>query len=345
MTTIATPEVAVGVSQLDSPHPLAFSLADVPVAMIGQAGAWFSIEKDGDGVIVKPRQPIPCRCTIRVAALFQQDRGFPDLNTVMGRLNFARGATDAQRFRPFTLDPQRHLRELFLPVETTPEEDWPVSVSRWRNCQEIAKRLLVAADVPWLGLSADEIETLVTNIVWPEPLEGCLLHALAQWTHERGHCVVEIGSFRGRSISMLALALRGVKSPATIVSIDPHTDQPTNSEHVRLAMSQLGEVRRLVQFHGESDEVWKLLRPGCASLVFVDGEHSYDQVVADFEHYKNILASGGCMVFHDYGYGNHNGREESDPEVRPAIDKHVMTAKGFKPLLLAHTQFAFLKTE
>ena len=64
-------------------------------------------------------------------------------------------------------------------------------------------------------------------------------------------------------------------------------------------MSQLGEVRRLVQFHGESDEVWKLMRPGCASLVFVDGEHSYDQVVADFEHYKNILAPGGCMVFHD----------------------------------------------
>ena len=110
-------------------------------------------------------------------------------------------------------------------------------------------------------------------------------------------------------------------------------------------MSQLGEARRLVQFHGESDEAWKLMRPGSASLVFIDGEHSYDQVVADFEHYKDILAPGGCVVFHDYGYGNHNGREETDPEVRPAIDKHVMAEAGFRPLLLAHTQLAFLKTE
>ena len=180
---------------------------------------------------------------------------------------------------------------------------------------------------------------------WPEPLEGCLLHALTQWTHERGDCVVEIGSYRGRSISMLALALRGVKSSARVVSIDPHADQPTNCEHVRLAMSQLGEASRLVQFRGESDEAWKLLRPGCASLIFVDGKHSYDQVVADFEDYRDILAPGGCMVFHDYGYGNHNGRDEADPEVRPAIDKHIVAAAAFKPILLAHTQFAFRKTE
>jgi len=327
----------------DSPEQTRCSLADVPVAMIGQAGAWFSVEKDGDSVIVQPRQPLPCRCTIRVAALFQQDRGFPDVNTVMGRLCFARGATDPQRYEAYTLDSARTLKELFLPVETTPEDDWPVSAARWRNCQAIAKRLLTAADVQWVGLSSDEIETLVTNVVWPEPLEGCLLHALTQLTYECGDCVVEIGSFRGRSMSMLALALRGVQSAAKIISIDPHVDQPTNSEHVRLAMSQIGEANRLVQFHSGSDEASKLLRPGCASLVFVDGDHSYDQVVSDFDQYKDVLAPGGCIVFHDYGYGNHNGRDEADPDVRTAIDKHVMAAVGFKPLLLAHTQFAFLK--
>ena len=49
------------------------------------------------------------------------------------------------------------------------------------------------------------------------------------------------------------------------------------------------------------------------------------------------------MVFHDYGYGNHNGLPEADPDVRRAIDDHVMSADGFRPLLLAHTQFAFMK--
>jgi len=347
MITPTIPAVGGGVSQHELPDPVKFPIDRVPVAMIGQGGAWFSLEKDGDGVIVQPRQPLPCRCMIRAAALFQQDRGrdraFPDVNMVMGRLCFARGGTDAQRFVPYTLDPQRRLKELFLPVETAPEDDWPVSVTRWRNAQAIAKRLLAAADVTWSGLSPDEIDTLVDNVVWSEPLEGCLLHALTQWTQDRGECVIEIGSFRGRSISMLALALRATNSPAKIISIDPHHDQPTNAEHVRLAMGQLGESKRLVQFPGESDVAWRLLRPGCASLVFVDGKHSYDQVVADFEHYKDILAPGGCMVFHDYGYGNHNGRPEADPEVRPAIDKHVMACEAFKPLLLAHTQFSFFK--
>ncbi len=345
MTTATIPAPSGEVSRIQTPAQRRFSLADIPVAMIGQEGAWFSVEKDGEGVIVQPRHPLPCRCTIRVAALFQQDRGFPDVNTVMSRLCFPRGETKAQRYEPYTLDAERNLKELFLPVETTPEDDWPVSVSRWRNYQAIARRLLTAADVSWSGLSSEDIQSLVTNMVWPEPLEGCLLHALTQSTHECGDCVVEIGSFRGRSASMLALALRGVNSPAKIISIDPHADQPTNFDHVRLAMNQLGEADRLIQYRGGSDEAWKLLRPGCASLVFVDGDHSYDQLLSDFDHYKDVLAPGGCMVFHDYGYGNHSGREEADPDVRQAIDSHVMKAEGFTPLLLAHTQLAFLKTK
>jgi hypothetical protein len=57
------------------------------------------------------------------------------------------------------------------------------------------------------------------------------------------------------------------------------------------------------------------------------------------------LAPGGCIAFHDYGYGNHTGGFEADPEVRHAVDARVMTADGFKPVLLAHTQFAFQKAD
>ncbi len=78
-------------------------------------------------------------------------------------------------------------------------------------------------------------------------------------------------------------------------------------------------------------------------MVFIDGNHSYDQVVADFTNYRDLLAPGGCMVFHDYGYGPHNGRPEADPDVRRAVDDHVFGCPGFKPVLLAHTQLAFVK--
>jgi predicted O-methyltransferase YrrM len=312
--------------------------------MIGPAASWFRCARDGDSVVVKPQQSLPRRCTIRPAALFQQDRGFPDVNTVMGRLVFANGATGEQRYTPFSRDPQRKLRELFLPVEVMPDDDWSTSATRWSNFQAIAKRLLAVADVPWAGLSSKEIDELVTYVEWAEPLEGCLLHALTQWTHARGQCVIEIGSYRGRSLSMLAIALRGVASESKLISIDPHTEQPHNHVHARLALAQLGEEGRLVQIRSDSDQAWRLLRPGVASLIYVDGDHSHRQVVADFENYRDLLATGGCIVFHDYGYGNHNGREEPHPGVRRAVDEQVFGSKQFRPLLLGHGAFAFVKT-
>ena len=178
---------------------------------------------------------------------------------------------------------------------------------------------------------------------WPEPLEGCLLHALVQATHTAGNCVVEIGSRRGRSLSMLAMALRGISSDALLFSIDPQEERRHNLEQARLALMQIGEADRLVQIKATSDKTATVLGRGVAALIFVDGDHSYDQVIRDFENYREVLAPGGCLVFHDYGYGNHNGLPEADPDVRRAIDDHVMSADGFRPLLLAHTQFAFMK--
>jgi predicted O-methyltransferase YrrM len=321
-----------------------FPMAEIPVNLIGECGAWFTVEREEEAVIVRPREALPRRCTIRPAALFEQDRGFPDVNTVMGRLVFPNGTADPQTYRPFTLDPERRLRELLLPVESAPADDWPASTPRWRNWTSVAKRLCSAARVPWKGLSDGEIEKLVRFVPWPEPLEGCLLHALTQWTHDVGQCVIEIGSFRGRSASMLALALRALDSDSLIISIDPHADEPHNQAHVRTALAQLGEEPRLVQFTCLSDQASRIPRQACASLIFVDGDHSYEQVVSDFDNYRDLLAPGGCIVFHDYGYGNHTGGVEADPEVRPAVDARVMTAEGFKPVLLAHTQFAFQKT-
>jgi len=261
----------------------------------------------------------------------------------MGRLVFANGSTQAQRYTPFTRDPQRTLKELYLPVEPMPEDEWPNSTARWSNAAAITKRLLAAANVPWNGLSAAEIERLVNFVHCTEPIECCALHALAGWNHDRGSCVVEIGSFRGRSLAMLALGLRSVGSRAKIVSVDPHQAQPTNLEQMRLTLAQIGEQRRVVPFVGESDEAWRILRPGSVSLVFVDGDHSRRQVLADFQNYRDLLVPGGCMVFHDYGFGNHAGHADTDPDVRAAVDEVVFADGEFAPLLLAHTLMAFIK--
>lgn len=320
-----------------------WALEDVPVGLIGQAGAWFELEREGDSVAVRPTRPLPRRCTIKPAALFRQERGFPDLCTVMGRLIFANGSTEPQRYTPYTCDPQRELRELFLPVEPMPDDDWANSAVRWTNAVAMTRRLLAATNVPWNGLPADQIELLVRYVHCAEPVESCALHALTQCFHARSECVIEIGSFRGRSISALALGLRSAASDAKIVSIDPHQDQPLNEKQVRLTLAQIGEERRVVQFVGASDDAWKILRPGCASLIFIDGDHSFRQVVKDFENYRDVLAPGGCLVFHDYGFGKHAAQDDAQPDVRAAVDEHVFADCHFRPLLLAQVLMAFTK--
>ena len=328
----------------DAEHAL--PLAQVPVTLLGDPRGWFTLERDREVLILRPKDPLPARCTIRPAGLFEQDRGFPEANMVMGRLVFASGATQEQRYRAFTRDRHRRLRELFLPVEAAPNDDWPNTPGRWRNFEAIAKRLCEAAGIPWAGLSAEEVGKLVKFVPWavPEPVEGCLLHALAQWTYPCGRNVIEIGSFRGRSASMLAMALRGVGSNSPIISIDPHSAEPHNLAHVRLALAQIGEEHRLVQIARPSHEAWCLLRPSSAALVFIDGDHTFEQVLADFNNYRDLLAPGGVMAFHDYGSGEHNGLPEAHPGVRPAIDEQVMSATDFKPVLLGHTLMVFVKT-
>lgn len=49
-------------------------------------------------------------------------------------------------------------------------------------------------------------------------------------------------------------------------------------------------VEQLVQFTEELD------------LLFIDGDHSYDAVKADWEHYQRFLKTGSLVVFHDYGW-------------------------------------------
>jgi len=339
--SVAASDVTTTIGTKQTPRP--FSLDNTQILPIGQPAAWLGLEQDGDVVSITPHDPMPKRCTIHPVALFQQDRGFPDVSTVMGRLTFPRRSTESQRYQAYSQDPERHLKELYFPVEACPDDEWPTSKQRWTNHQAIARRLLAAADVPWDGLSHHDVKDLVDFVPWPETLEGCVLHALTQWTHLRGRCVIEIGSLRGRSLSMLAMALRGVQSDALLISIDPHREQPFNFEQVRLALRQIGEENRLVQMRTTGEQATPILGKECASLIFIDGDHSYEQVLADFNHCRDLLAPGGCMVFHDYGFGKHNGQPDAHPGVTHTIDEHVFKDAAFKPLLLSHTQFAFLK--
>jgi len=52
-------------------------------------------------------------------------------------------------------------------------------------------------------------------------------------------------------------------------------------------------------------------------FIFIDGDHSFDGVIQDFNNYSKLLKSGGVLVFDDYL------DEWDSPGVRPAVDKIV----------------------
>jgi len=57
---------------------------------------------------------------------------------------------------------------------------------------------------------------------------------------------------------------------------------------------------RAVILKGDSDKMAGCVEDGSLSLVYVDGDHSYEGVMKDIEFWLPKLAEGGVMAFHDY---------------------------------------------
>jgi|SRR5882724_8821397 len=54
-----------------------------------------------------------------------------------------------------------------------------------------------------------------------------------------------------------------------------------------------------IRFNGESDE--RILANAPFDAVFIDGDHSYQGVLLDYNLARKIILPGGIILFHDYG--------------------------------------------
>lgn len=121
---------------------------------------------------------------------------------------------------------------------------------------------------------------------------------------QRPKCVLEIGTFRGGTLFVLA---RLSQPDATLISLD-------------LPFSRFGSLMRKIQaplFRSftQSRQRLLLLREdshseetrsrvakaldGPLDLLFIDGDHSYDGVKSDFEMYSPLVHESGIVAFHD----------------------------------------------
>jgi hypothetical protein len=124
-----------------------------------------------------------------------------------------------------------------------------------------------------------------------------------------GGQIVEIGSFQGRSMVVLASAAR---EGVAIVAIDPHGGTDRGPEEIRGYEAEGEEDNRL--FHanlaaaGVSDRVRHLrafsdaaLRDvdGPIDLLYIDGAHRFAPARADIRAWGRRVPEGGTMLIHD----------------------------------------------
>ena len=129
--------------------------------------------------------------------------------------------------------------------------------------------------------------------------------------------ILEIGRDSGRSLCVLALAVKDAGSRQPVYSIELSDSRLDETED---ALSRL-RVRHLVRLvQGDSAEQIGALDM-TFDLVFVDGDHSYEGVRRDLLALEGRVAPGGSVLFHDYF-----DRRNADPDVpqygvRQAVDE------------------------
>jgi predicted O-methyltransferase YrrM len=128
--------------------------------------------------------------------------------------------------------------------------------------------------------------------------------------------VLEVGSFKGRSTIVLALASR-LAGDSRVSAVDPLTSpsvtdpalgkgETSGRERFEANLNRAG-VRDRVEFYQmfstDLARQWPPERP--LRLLWIDGDHTYAGAKADFDAFRPFLADGAIVAMHDVL--NHHG--------------------------------------
>jgi hypothetical protein len=166
----------------------------------------------------------------------------------------------------------------------------------------------------WAGLGADWDgsflnDTHASALELVESIPGMLYPADAQKLYELAfHAqgpILEIGTHKGRSTVLLATAQRDSGYDGVVVSMDI-SDEFLAEARATLAEAGLGSRVLLVQ--GTRTALTGVLPPLVPSLVFVDGDHTYEGVARDLAALEPIVPTGAVIAMHDFA-----GYDAEDP--------------------------------
>jgi|SRR5690554_3737028 len=122
----------------------------------------------------------------------------------------------------------------------------------------------------------------------------------------KNRAIVEIGVFKGRTLQWIAEGARSGKG-AKVYGVDPWDEgPPTGGKHnyhdpnVEKEARERAEASKATIIKGDSAVVgaeWAGPRIG---LLYIDGNHKYPGVLADWENWHSHLVRGATVVWDDY---------------------------------------------
>jgi predicted O-methyltransferase YrrM len=134
---------------------------------------------------------------------------------------------------------------------------------------------------------------------------------------------VEIGAFCGASSCLMLNHPKQVNVIA--IDIGLYTPGGINTIHQNIEKFKLDHNKfKLIVGDSHSFETLNNLKSKVSEIdiLFIDGDHSYHSVIQDFNNYKDLVISGGYIVFDDYNDSQYS------PEVKPAVNDIINSLNG-----------------
>jgi SAM-dependent methyltransferase len=148
---------------------------------------------------------------------------------------------------------------------------------------------------------------------------------------QRSRVVIDVGCWRGRTTKLMAPLLR---PRGIVIAVDhlntPYTGETARNEILKAEgslriledfMSNLkqeiadGQVHAVFMDPDECREEVRSFRKALVDFCWLDGDHAYEDVVADIKAYLPLMRPGGIFAGHDY--------EKAFPGVMRAVNELI----------------------
>lgn len=176
---------------------------------------------------------------------------------------------------------------------------------------DLAKTQVLPRFEPFDPEERDDLALVDATEGWLSLGEARALRSLARAV-PAGRAIVEVGSYRGRSTVALGLgARRG--GGATVYAVDPHAPfvgarggrfgpEDRAAFYANVVRANVGDRIALVGL--TSATVARAWTRADVGLLFLDGDHRYESVRADFEAWAPHLSEGAIVAFDDCDYAD-----------------------------------------